>query len=65
MSDATRQQALADVTQTMRCEFCDYYVERWNRTPQGRRWCPDCGAIPQDEQRDRDEHVLKVEVTGV
>jgi DNA-directed RNA polymerase subunit RPC12/RpoP len=40
-----------------RCAFCDADVDRWDRTPQGRRVCPDCGRIPSAEQREAREVV--------
>jgi len=38
-----------------RCSYCGHeHDEHWNRTPQGRPACRECGAIPADHQRDHD-----------
>jgi len=45
------------------CDDCDAGIyagthRDWRRTPQGRRACPECGAIPADDQRDHEEELI-------
>jgi len=38
-----------------RCGYCGWRAmvgpDGWRRSPHGRPYCPDCGAIPHDYQR--------------
>lgn len=33
------------------CGYCSKRLLQWERTPNGRRYCPGCGAIKKEDQR--------------
>ncbi|MFC5135474.1 MULTISPECIES: hypothetical protein [Haloferacaceae] len=38
-------------TDLVQCGYCHRTIKRYARTPHGRRYCPDCGAIKAEDQR--------------
>jgi len=54
MSDTTQLTLERDRDTPRACGYCGYYPDSWDQTPQGRHSCPACGAIPADEQRERE-----------
>jgi len=50
----TTQTTLTQSRTPTACGYCGHHPDEWQESPQGRLYCPDCGAIPADEQRERE-----------
>lgn len=45
------------VGMSQHCGYCNSKFTYWQLSPQGRRWCPECGAILAEDQRDPEDPI--------